>query len=118
MSLKTLPIFVDMSKLAILTIAILATAIGICPGVLPAQAQDGGIPSGKTCRVTDPTGTPLNARLQPNGKIVNRIRNGRTVYAQSIARDDEGKPWVLVAIKNQGNYKILGYVLREFVSCY
>ncbi|WP_310484352.1 SH3 domain-containing protein [Chamaesiphon sp. VAR_48_metabat_403] len=107
-----------MSKLTTLTISILATAIGICPGVLPAQAQDGGIPSGKTCRVTDPTGTPLNARLQPNGKIVNRIRNGRTVYAQSIARDDEGKPWVLVAIKNQGNYKILGYVLREFVSCY
>ncbi len=108
-----------MSKLTTLTISILATAISIYPGILPAQAlTDDEIPSGKTCRVTDPTGTPLNARLQPNGKIVNRIRNGRTVYAQSIARDDEGKPWVLVAIKNQGNYKILGYVLREFVSCY
>jgi hypothetical protein len=106
-----------MSKLTTLTIAISA-AIGLCAGVLPAQAQADGIPSGKACRVTDPTGTPLNARLQPNGKIVNRIRNGRTVYAQSISTDNEGKPWVLVAIKNQGNYKILGYVLREFVSCY
>ncbi len=82
---------------------------------LPAQAQD---ISGKACRVTDPTGTPLNARLQPNGKIVNRLKNGRTVYAQSISTDNEGKPWVLVAIKSQGNYKIMGYVLREFVSCY
>jgi hypothetical protein len=106
-----------MSKLTTLTIA-MAAAIGLCAGVLPAQAQDDGIPSGKACRVTDPTGTPLNARLQPNGKIVNRIRNGRTVYAQSISTDNEDKPWVLVAIKNQGNYKILGYVLREFVSCY
>lgn len=107
-----------MQKLTTLTISILATAIAIYPGMLPAQAQNDGIPSGRACRVTDPTGTPLNARLQPNGKIVNRIRNGRTVYAQSLARDSEGKPWVLVAAKDRGNYKILGYVLREFVSCF
>jgi hypothetical protein len=67
-----------MSKLTTLTIA-MAAAVGLYVGVLPAQAQDDGILSGKACRVTDPTGTPLNARLQPNGKIVNRIRNGRTV---------------------------------------
>ena len=92
-------------------------AIEIIVGIysrLPAQAQA----SGKACRVTDPTGTPLNARLQPNGKVVNRLKNGRTVYAQSISTDNQGKPWVLVAIKNQGSYKIMGYVLREFVSCY
>lgn len=106
-----------MSKFTVLTISLLATTIGMCAGA-PSQAQGGDIPSGRACRVTDPTGTPLNARLQPNGKIVNRIRNGRTVYAQSIASDNEGKPWVLVAAKDRGNYKILGYVLREFVSCY
>jgi hypothetical protein len=103
-----------MPKLAFVTI--LALIVSIYPVAQPIQAQ--GNESGKACRVTDPTGTPLNARLQPNGKVLNRIRNGRTVYVQSITRDDEGKPWVLVAIKNQGNYKILGYVLREFVSCY
>ena len=96
-----------------LTVLAIATIVGIYSG-LPAQAQE----SGKACRVTDPTGTPLNARLQPNGKVVNRLKNGRTVYAQSISTDNEGKPWVLVAIKNQGSYKIMGYVLREFVSCY
>ena len=106
-----------MPKLTLLPIAILATLINIKPGILPAQAQ-GNIQAGKVCRVTDPTGTPLNARLRPNGKVINRIRNGRSVYVQSFASDDEGKPWVLVAIKNQGDYKILGYVLREFVSCY
>ena len=99
-----------MSKLSLL--ATLALCVSVYPLALPAQAQ-----TGRTCRVTDPTGTPLNARLQPNGKVVNRIRNGRTVYAQSLSSDDEGKPWVLVAIKNQGKYKIMGYVLREFVTC-
>jgi hypothetical protein len=103
-----------MPKLSWLTI--LALLVSIYPASLPAQAQSGE--SGKACRVTDPTGTPLNARLQPNGKVVNRLRNGRTVYAQSLSTDNEGKPWVLVAIKNQGKYKIMGYVLREFVTCY
>ena len=97
-------------------VTILALFVSIYPASLPAHAQGGN--SGKTCRVTDPTGTPLNARLQPNGKVVNRLKNGRTVYAQSISTDDEGKPWALVAIKNQGKYKIMGYVLREFITCY
>ena len=100
-------------NISTLTVLAIATIISIY-SELPAQAQS----SGKACRVTDPTGTPLNARLQPNGKVVNRIKNGRTVYAQSISTDNQGKPWVLVAIKNQGSYKIMGYVLREFVSCY
>lgn len=105
----------NMKKLALVTL--LALIVGIYPRTQPATAQN-DIEVGNTCTVTDPTGTPLNARLRPNGKVINRIRNGRSVYVQSVARDNQGKPWVLVAIKNQGNYKILGYVLREFISCY
>jgi hypothetical protein len=100
-----------MPKLTILTIATIF--VNSCFS-LTSQAQE---VSGRTCHVADPTGTPLNARLQPNGKIVNRIKNGKTVYAQSISADAEGKPWVLVASKNQGKYKILGYVLKQFVIC-
>ena len=107
-----------MSNLTALKISLLATLITIHPGLQPAQAQNDDIQAGKTCKVTDPTGTPLNARLRPNGKVINRIKNGRSVYIQSVARDDQNKSWVLVSIKNQGNYKTLGYVLREFVSCY
>lgn len=103
-----------MKKLALLTL--LSLLISIYPGS-SAQAQS-DIQAGRTCRVTDPTGTPLNARLRPNGKIINRLNNGRSVYIQSFASDNEGKPWVLVAVKSQGNYKMLGYVLREFISCY
>ena len=107
-----------MSNLTALKISLLATLITIHPGLQPAQAQNDDIQAGKTCKVTDPTGTPLNARLRPNGKVINRIKNGRSVYIQSITRDDEGKPWVLVSIKDRGNSKILGYVLREFIACY
>ncbi len=113
--MNTIKRIVNMPKLTALTI--FAVLINIYPGLLSVQAQ-GNIQTGKTCRVTDPTGTLLNARLRPNGKVVNRIKNGRSVYIQSVARDDQNKPWVLVAIKNQGDYKTLGYVLREFISCY
>ena len=85
---------------------------------LPVLAQADSFQGGKTCRVTDPTGSALNARLQPNGQVINRLRNGRDLYIQSYARDSDGKNWVLVAIKSQGKYKMMGYVLREFIGCY
>jgi hypothetical protein len=90
--------------------AIVAGPIGICFSSFSAQAE--------TCKVMDPTGTPLNVRLQPNGKIVAKIRNKRVVYLQSITRDENGKQWVLVSMKNNGGEMVLGWVLREFVSCY
>ena len=31
---------------------------------------------GDRCKVTDPTGTPLNVRDSPNGKIVGTLANG------------------------------------------
>ncbi len=87
-------------------------------GSRSAQAQGVNFQAEKVCQVTDPTGTPLNARLHPNGRIVDRLKNGQNVYIQAIDRDDRGKPWILVATKDRGNYKVIGYVLREFVSCY
>ena len=105
-----------MPKLTLIAISIV-TIINADIGIRSVQAQE-TIQAEKICQVTDPTGTPLNVRLQPNGKIINQIRNGKNVSIQSFSSDNRGKPWVLVAIKNQGNYKILGYVLREFVSCY
>lgn len=115
--MNTIKFLTNMSKLTLIAIAVLATLINIDTGIQSVQAQE-TIQSEKICQVTDPTGTPLNVRLQPNGKVINQIRNGKNVFVQSFASDNRGKPWVLVAVKNQGNYKIIGYVLREFVSCY
>ena len=105
-----------MSKLSLIIVGAIGVYIYLISSSRLVRAED--IRVAKTCQVTDPTGTPLNARLQPNGKVVARITNGRSVYPQSISIDPDGKPWALVAIKDRGNYRVLGYVLREFISCY
>ena len=85
---------------------------------LPTVAQEDKFQNGKTCRVTDPTGSALNVRLEPGGQVINQLRNGRDVYIQQYSRDFNGKVWVLVAIRSQGGYRMMGYVLREFIGCY
>ncbi len=61
------------------------------------------------CTVTDPTGTPLNIRSSPNGEIVGTLRNGASVTIQTVAYDGQGRPWAYIGV---------GWVFREFVTCY
>ena len=79
--------------------------------ILPVKAET-------VCKVTDPTGTPLNIRTSPNGKIVGTIANGKEVNMEDIAYDDKGRPWAKVGGYVSGKYKIYGWVFREFISCY
>ena len=79
--------------------------------VAVAQAED-------VCKVTDPTGTPLNVRQTPNGRIVGTLKNGREVYIEEVSNDDKGKPWARVSVVEKGKKRVLGWVLREFISCY
>ena len=52
----------------------------------------GGAP---ICTVADPTGTPLNIRLSPNGPVVSAARNGtELVFVEH--REVDGKLWALV----------------------
>jgi hypothetical protein len=76
-----------------------------------AQAQE-------VCRVTDPTGTPLNVRDFPNGKVINTLKNGTVVTIEEMATDERGRPWARIASSDRGNYTIWGWVIREFISCY
>lgn len=87
-----------------LTLAALAAAIA---WAAPALAGD-------RCKVTDPTGTPLNIRDQSE-RIIGTIENGRLVFVQRYSEDDNGKPWAYVATPGG---KRLGWVYREFISCY
>ncbi len=113
---ETFPrIAMNIQKLTLMTIA--AVWIVICCESAPARASDIGLNS-KTCRVTDPTGTPLNVRLSPNGKVISKIRNQTVVYPQSINYDNTGKPWMLINVRQPGGDRTLGWVVREFVSCY
>jgi hypothetical protein len=72
----------------------------------------------KVCKVTDPTGTPLNVRDQPNGRVINALKNGREVNIEAITNDSKGRSWAKVSGYYKGEYRIWGWVLREFISCY
>jgi hypothetical protein len=70
------------------------------------------------CKVTDPTGTPLNLRASPNGRIVGKVRNGTIVYIERSSTDDNGRAWAKIGTYRRSKYVILGWVYREFISCY
>ena len=89
-------------KLSILAIA------GFCAFAATAQAAD-------RCRVTDPTGTPLNVRDAPQGRILGKVGNGRLVQMIETDSDRNGKTWARVGTMDG---RPMGWVFREFVSCY
>ncbi len=70
------------------------------------------------CKVTDPTGTPLNVRASPNGRILRKIKNNTVVYIESYSTDSKGRAWAQISLPTRNGRKILGWVFREFISCY
>lgn len=70
------------------------------------------------CKVTDPTGTPLNIRNAPNGKVINQLRNGREVLITNSSYDNKGRVWVYLEGNYKGEYRYWGWAIREFISCY
>ncbi len=85
------------------------TLVVFMPGEAEAQA------SGR-CKVTDPTGSPLNVREGPQGRVLGTIRNGTVVRIDATATDHNGKPWARIVASERG--RTIGWVFREFVSCY
>ena len=79
-------------------------------GVQNAQAQ--------RCKITDPTGTPLNVRASPNGKILRKIANGTIVFIEQTTSDSKNRPWAQISINVKNGRRVLGWVFREFISCY
>ena len=71
---------------------------------------------GERCKVTDPTGTPLNVRDSPNGKITGTLANGSLVGIVEYKDAANGKPWVKIV--GYQSKKPIGWVFREFVSCF
>lgn len=93
--------------------AIVAAAlIAACIFFNPAAAQYGG----SRCIVSDPTGTPLNLRERPQGRIIGSLRNGTYVRLVDISYDGLGRPWGFIIGWDSG--RPLGWVFREFISCY
>jgi len=71
---------------------------------------------GERCKVTDPTGTPLNVRASPNGKIIGTLPNGAFVTIVELKTAANGKPWAKV--QHYSTNQPIGWVFREFASCF
>ena len=88
---------------AVVAIATVATMLA----TFPVKAET-------VCKVTDPTNTPLNLRISPNGKITGTVKNGTDVYIYEIVSDEKNQRWAKVGF----NGFVWGWAFREFISCY
>lgn len=68
----------------------------------------------ESCHVADPTGTPLNLRSGPNGRLLGALQNGLPVGVVEQVLDDRGRPWVFITGRDGTT---LGWVFREYLSC-
>jgi uncharacterized protein YgiM (DUF1202 family) len=68
------------------------------------------------CMVSDPSGTSLNVRASPLGGLTGTIDNGAFVRVADTAEDYKGQPWAYIVGWEGGEQ--IGWVFREFVSCY
>ena len=84
------------------------TLLAVLAFIQPALACDGP----PACTVIDPTGTPLNVREGPNGKILGTLRKG-SVVAVLDHRMHESKRWALVAKFGDA----WGWVYGPYLSC-
>jgi hypothetical protein len=77
------------------------------------------------CFVEDPTGTPLNVRDKPNGKIIGTFSNGEVVkdgrgpanYDRGdkgwiTAKDSRGRVWIYV----EGEHETKGWVFLKYLN--
>ena len=92
-----------------LPLAALATVTILAMAATDAAAEN-------RCRVMDPTGTPLNVRVAPNGQIVGTLNNGLLVAVVDTRDDASGRPWAFVVRANDG--RPFGWVFREFIACF
>ncbi len=90
------------------TIKVAAVALAIA--AVSAQALAcGGAP---VCTVVDPTGTPLNVREGPNGKVLSTLKRGSVVEFIEH-RDHGGSRWALVARYAEA----WGWVFGAYLNC-
>jgi len=67
------------------------------------------------CTVADPSGTPLNVRAEPEGRVTGTLANGRVVSLADTIRDGRGRPWSLVYDFWSGDK--IGWVFRAHLAC-
>lgn len=69
------------------------------------------------CYVKDPTGTPLNVRSEPQGKIINKLKNGFAVDIIDVKYDKKGKQWAKVGGILNDKPGEIGWVYMDYLDC-
>ncbi|MDB5506061.1 MAG: hypothetical protein JWR75_699 [Devosia sp.] len=75
---------------------------------------DGEDEFGEICTVTDPTGTPLNIRVEPNGEILGNWANGTRIRPYDTVTFD-GKQWL--AVERWADDNAVGWVFDPYLTC-
>ncbi|MGD9581524.1 MAG: SH3 domain-containing protein [Vampirovibrionia bacterium] len=70
----------------------------------------------KACTVADPTGSPLNVRSEPNGKVLSTLKNGENVFVEDT-KHINNKPWYKIGKYINGYYKSFGWVYGPYLDC-
>ncbi len=90
-----------------------ATIFCICVDILPAKSSE----ARQTCKVNDPTGTPLNVRDEPGKNLVSTIKNGTEIELIDTTQDIKKRTWARVGNYHQGGYQVWGWVFKDFIQC-
>lgn len=89
-----------MRKVAVFFIAITIPSFALACGGAP------------VCTVVDPTGTPLNVRSGPNGKVLSTLKKGAKV--QFIEhKEKNGKKWALISKYGEDG----GWLFAAYLKC-
>lgn len=67
------------------------------------------------CYVNDPTGTDLNYRTSPGGKVLGQIANQGGVTIVDQGKDNQGRAWIY--IKSNESDMPLGWVIKSYLKC-
>jgi len=70
------------------------------------------------CLVADPEDPSLNVRDAPNGKVINRLRNGRAVFIMEKKPDSRSRPWANVMGYYKGEFREWGWVFHRNLDCF
>ncbi len=102
-----------MKSLFLITLLITVFAIG---GTIAAYGQS----EMAKCYVKDPTGTPLNLRSSPNGRVIAKLRNGTVLYTP--IGDNDGAStnydgYIQVYRRQKGKYYVWGFVFHDYTTC-
>ena len=103
-----------LKNIPFIAMLMVAIFVGQASSTNAAPNNTGMLTDWMPCTVSDPTGTPLNVRAKPkNGKILTTAKNGTLV-----AVDDStmGNKWVRISVQ-KGRREIIGWVLRDYLSC-